>query len=505
MKKNAKYILCGLAGFLINTTLVFAAPSHGISVNRSQIEVGQSVTATVTVKNAAAWNVHIKGTGNTNGCSKNEADASSNGKNTTKSFTVTCSANSTGVIKITYSGDATSEDGSNTNISGSKTITVVAQREKSKNNNLKALSVEGYELTPEFNQDTLEYSTTVPSTVNTVKINATKADNYASVTGTGEFEVVEGPNGFDVVVRSETGAEKVYHINVIVEDLNPIEVKVGGKSYTLVKNSRSLVAPEGYTETTVTINNTEIPAFYNEVTKYTLVGLKDSDGNVSLFIYDEGTYTPYNELKSNSLTIIALDLPKVLKGYIEKTITIGNNKVSALVTKSNSKFAIIYGMNVATGEEGYYKYDLENNTMSRYDDELILLLQGKNQNLSYIVLATSIASAVFFILTLALAVSNGKKKSLMKKIIEAAEEGRTADPIKISKKKAKKEAIKEETVEETPVEEVPAEEPKKKSKGKQKQEVVEEKEEVQEAKEAIDEEETYDLFEDDKKKKKSKK
>ena len=501
--KKISFIIITVICFLTFSLNVNAGVS--VSASKSTITNGSTVTFYVKVTGAASWNIKGSSSGSTSGCKINEVGYTSDAKNTTKTFSATCKATSVGTIGFSATGDYTDENGSNKSVSGTAKVTVVKPRDPDSNNYLSALSVEGYEISPAFNKETLEYNVVVPSTVNEVTINANKASKYATLTGTGTVAVEEGRNEFEVKVVSETEIARVYKVIVTVEDLNPIDVKVGGNSYTLVKNSRSLVAPEGYTETTVTINNTEIPAFYNEVTKYTLVGLKDSDGNVSLFIYEDGTYTPYNELKSNSLTIIALDLPKVLKGYIEKTITIGNNKVSALVTKSNSKFAIIYGMNVATGEEGYYKYDLENNTMSRYDDELILLLQGKNQNLSYIVLATSIASAVFFILTLALAVSNGKKKSLMKKIIEAAEEGRTADPIKISKKKAKKEAIKEETVEETPVEEVPTEEPKKKSKGKQKQEVVEEKEEVQEAKEAIDEEETYDLFEDDKKKKKSKK
>ena len=202
MNKKIKYLSFVILGFLINISVVFAAPSHSISVNKSQVEVGGSVTATVTVKSAAAWNIKVNGTGNTNGCSAQDADASSNGKNTTKTVKVTCSANSTGVIKITYSGDATSEDGTNVNISGSKTVTVVKPRPKSTNNDLKSLSVEGYEITPAFDKNTLEYSVTVPSTVNTVKINATKADNYSSLTGTGEFEVVEGANVFNIVVKS---------------------------------------------------------------------------------------------------------------------------------------------------------------------------------------------------------------------------------------------------------------------------------------------------------------
>ncbi len=478
MKKIIKYLSIAFFGFLLNAIVVLAAPSSSISANKSKIEVGQSVTATVTVKNAAAWNVHINGTGNTNGCSKNEADASSNGKNTTKRFSVTCSANSTGVIKITYSGDATSEDGSNVRLSGSKTITVVAKRPKSTNNNLKGLSVEGYELTPAFNQNTLEYSVSVPSTVNTIKINATKADNYARLAGTGEFEVVEGPNLFNVVVTSETGVEKTYKVNVIVEDKNPIEVKVNGKTYTLVKNAKSLVAPDNFTETTVTIDGIEIPGFYNEKTKYTLVGLKDASGNIGLFVYDNGKYFTYNEIKADATSIVALDVPETLKGYKEKEITIDEFKIKALVTKDDSRFAIVYGVNVVTGDKGYYKYDLDNKTISRYDDEMVLLLQNKNKAISYIMLGACGAAGVFFILTIALAIANKRKKKLIEKVIELNEK-KAEKPVKRVKTPKK------------------VEEPKK--------EIEEVKEEPAKSEEVAEDTEVYDLFGDDKKKKKSKK
>ena len=488
MKKRLSFIAAVALTFIFNISIVLAAPSSSISVNKSKIEVGQSVTATVTVKSAASWNVHINGTGNTNGCSKKEADASSNGKNTTKRFSVTCSANSTGVIKISYSGDATSEDGKNVNISGSKTITVVAKRPKSSNNNLKSLSVEGYELSPAFNQNTLEYSVSVPSTVNSVKINATKADNYSRLSGTGEFEVVEGPNLLNVVVTSETGVEKTYKIKVIVEDKNPIEVKVDGKTYTLVKNAKSLIAPDNYTETKVTINDIEIPAFYNEQTKYTLVGLKDSAGNIGLFVYEDGKYYSYNEISVDALSIVALDVPEVLKGYQKKNITIGDFKVDALVVKANSRFAIIYGVNVATGEKGYYKYDLNSKTISLYDDEMILLLQNKNKTISYIMLGATVTSGIFFILTISLAVANGRKKKLIEKAIMLNE---AKNEKQIKKTKAPK---KEEVKEEKPKREIKPEkeEPKEEIKTPVKEEVSEETE-------------VYDIFADDKKKKKSKK
>ena len=270
--KKIKYFSIFAISLFINVGYVFAAPSHSLSVSRSQIEVGQSVTGTVTVKNVAAWNIRVNGTGNTNGCSTSSADATSNGKNTTKTFKVTCSANSTGVIKISYSGDATSEDGSNTSISGSKTITVVAARPKSTNNYLKSLSIEGGVISPEFSKDNLEYTALFEPGTEKIVINAEKEDGYASISGTGEHAVVEGENKFEVTVTSESGSSRTYILNVTVKEYDPIIVKVDEEEYTVVRKLEELTKPESFTETTITIGEDIIPALYNEVTKKTLVG-----------------------------------------------------------------------------------------------------------------------------------------------------------------------------------------------------------------------------------------
>ena len=72
--------------------------------------------------------------------------------------------------------------------------------------------------------------------------------------------------------------------NVKVTDFDPIEVKVAGKKYTLVKIAKNLEKPDLFDETTITIDGKEIPAFTNDISKYTLVGLKDDSGKISLFI-----------------------------------------------------------------------------------------------------------------------------------------------------------------------------------------------------------------------------
>jgi len=54
--------------------------------------------------------------------------------------------------------------------SQSVTINVVKPREKSTNNNLKSLSVDGYSISPSFNKNTLEYTVNLESNVEKIKI-----------------------------------------------------------------------------------------------------------------------------------------------------------------------------------------------------------------------------------------------------------------------------------------------------------------------------------------------
>ena len=132
--RKINYLLLSLFMFLGSAITVMAAtPSASISVTSTTIENGSSVKATLKLKNAAAWNVKMKCTGATSGNSTQQADASNDGKDGTRTFSLTCKSTSTGIINFVASGDVTSEDGTNKNISSSKSVTVVKPREKSKN------------------------------------------------------------------------------------------------------------------------------------------------------------------------------------------------------------------------------------------------------------------------------------------------------------------------------------------------------------------------------------
>ena len=417
--KKIKLISMTIFTFLLTIFTVNAAGTASISVSNSTIENGKSVTATVTLKNTAAWNVTINSSGATNGCTQKFVGDSGTGNNITKYLSVTCKSSSTGIINFTMSGDITSSDGTNSKISGSKSVTVVTPRAKSTNNKLKSLSVEGYEITPVFDSEVNEYSVTVPSTIEKITINGKKADGYASISGTGEQTVEEGVNVFEIIVTSETGVSNTYKLTVNVEDQNPIEVKIDGKKNTVVKVAKNLVKPELFEETTIKIGEYDIPAFYNEVSNYTLVGLKDESGNIELFVYENGKYLKYNEFISDKLSIVFLDMKKIPTNYKKTTITINEEKVNAYRTTNDDK-ALLYGLNLATGKKNYYTYDNTEKTLQIFDANKYENNIKANKNTMYIIYGLSGCILFSIILIILFAIKSNKLKKILE--IKTAEE-----------------------------------------------------------------------------------
>ena len=434
-----KRIKRGIFGILVSISLmgvVHAAPSYSMSLSATSIEQGSSVTATLTISGVAAWNVSLEGNGSTSGCTQRYADATSNGGNTTKYLTVTCRSTGIGQISFRATGDATSSDGKTSNISAVRVVTVTAPRQRDANNNLKSLSVKGYKLSPEFNADTLEYSVDVPNTVNKVTIEGEKASSYASITGTGEFEVSEGANTFSVIVTSETGNAKEYKINVNVKDENPINLNISNSDYTIVKNVKKIEAPSTYEVTTIKINDIEVPAFYSEVSNFTLVAIKNGKGDLAFAIYDKdkNSYTLYNENKSDQLLLYIMPIDKELEGFTKSTVKI--NDIDYDCVKKDD-LVIVKAMNIVTGKEDYYIYDKELNNYVKYNTNLFDSYNEEIAKYKQVLLYLGIGSIVVIFVLILIILHKPKRKKVNKKVIE----NKDSD---IEVKKIEKESIKEE-------------------------------------------------------------
>ena len=444
MKKIFYLIFVSLC-FFGGVMFVSAAPTYSFYTSSSVISQGSSVTATIQLKSVASWSLTIKSSGATSGCTQSFADATSNANNTTKYLSVTCKATGVGVINFTVTGDATSQDGSTTTINASKSVSVNPPREKDTNNYLKSIGVTGYTLTPEFNKDVMEYNVEVPNTVDKVTLEASPESGYANISGIGEVEVNEGANVFEIKVTSETGAERIYKVNVNVKDENPINVSIGDANYTIMKNVKNVEAPATYEATTVKIEDMDIPAFYSEVTDFTLVAVKNQTGDVSFAIYNEekNTYTLYNENVSDQLYLYILPATEEKEGFVKTTLTINDNTYDVLKSE-NSNTYLVYAMDIYSGEKHYYLYDQKNNSYVLYDEDLFNSFTMEITRYKQVVLAFGGAIIVLLLCIMFLLFKkpkNTKKKAYKDALLKMKEEEKKRKDDDAFKKHTKEDAV----------------------------------------------------------------
>lgn len=431
MKRIKKIFMAMLIGLLFPCIVNAASGSINIA-SSSTVVVGNKVTVTVTISSGTkmgSWQMSLNYDKSylqlTNSTARDGGtfmiDYAEDPGVLKKTYTFTFKTLKSGTTKLSVDGYRAyvSSDLSALSLSANtKQIRIITQAELeasySKNNNLSTLEVEGFTLTPEFKTDILEYSVVVPENTKEVNIKANVQDKRASVNGIGTQAVNPGTNKFSVVVRAQSGAEKTYVINVEVKDENPINVTVNGKNYTVVKIKENLPAASLYTETTININGFEIPAYKNDNTNLVLVGLKAEEGNISLFIYnkDKNEYQEYNEIGVNKITIYPLTSNEEIKGYKKDTITINGVKVDGYYYTKDSDYVIIYGINVETGDKGFYMYDKKMQSLIKYNDEYIIDLNKKIELYSYIIIGFSGVFILMIIIMIALAKKrSGKKKN----------------------------------------------------------------------------------------------
>lgn len=297
--------------------------------------------------------------------------------------------------------------------SSSITIRVNARRQLSTNNNLASLGIDGANLNPEFNSNTLEYAVELEAGTEKINVNASVADGNASVSGTGEKEVTEGDNNIEVVVTAENGATKTYTIKATVKEYNPVKVKIDKEEYTVVRNKKNLTPPNNYEETTLTINDEEIPAYQNKITKYTIIALKDNKGNQNWYVKEKNNYRLYKEYNFSNTILYPLELEEIPSGYSKTSIKYNDERITAYKLKNNSKYALIYAMNIETGKTNIYMYDSKEDTVQIYNDEHINELVSENEFYLKILIGVSAGVVLSIGIIIFLLIKNRKlKKSI---------------------------------------------------------------------------------------------
>lgn len=439
MKKAVKYLSLIICTFIISINYVKAA-SYDVTVTSKTVTVGNSVTLTIKGNDLA-------GRFDLSSSNSSVASLSNNSlfiDNNSASITITAKSVGTTTITITPT-DVTAYD--NNTITGNKTITITVKdkptsnpstggnnsgtttnttptKKKSTNNYLSSLTIEGYTLDKEFKKDETEYSIMVENDVNKIKINAQLDDSSAKVTGIGEVEVKEGINKLEIKVTAENGSTRIYTLNVTVKELNPIEVTINKKKYTIIRKEGELEPPKNYEKSSIKIGEEEVLCYINKNTKNIIIGLTDEKGVSKFYSYNEKTkeYTLYNGYNIGGMNINILEMPEELipKGYIKVSFNYNNNKLDGYqYIKKNqtyaaddkikgSDFYLIYGINEKTGEKVLYVYDKLEGTIQRFNSDLVEAYNDEN-NKYFMYMLISLALLAVSIITLSIVLIKQKK------------------------------------------------------------------------------------------------
>lgn len=439
MKKAVKYLSLIICTFIISINYVKAA-SYDVTVTSKTVTVGNSVTLTIKGNDLAGRFDLSSSNSSVASLSKNSLFIDNN------STSITITAKSVGTATITIiPTDVTAYD--NNTITGNKTITITVKdkptsnpstggnnsgtttnptptKKKSTNNYLSSLTIEGYTLDKEFKKEETEYSIMVENDVNKIKINAQLDDSSAKVTGIGEVEVKEGINKLEIKVTAENGSTRTYTLNVTVKELNPIEVTINKKKYTIIRKEGELEPPENYEKSSIKIGEEEVLCYINKNTKNIIIGLTDEKGVSKFYSYNKETkeYTLYNGYNIGGMNINILEMPEELipKGYIKVSFNYNNNKLDGYqYIKKNqtyaaddkikgSDFYLIYGINEKTGEKVLYVYDKLEGTIQRFNSDLVEAYNDEN-NKYFMYMLISLALLAVSIITLSIVLIKQKK------------------------------------------------------------------------------------------------
>lgn len=411
---------------ILTTTLfcrvpVLAAANISVSVNKSNVKVGDTVTVTLSITSGYGAQGVLKKSSGVLGGSSDEYFTIGAGVGDVQRF----SYKATSVGSCTFSiqeplDDTTDVDGGTPSIGvGSATVTVTSassnndsnsnkdnkdnsgsntgndsnaykdnenkEEKKSSNASLGSLVISAGTLSPEFSAATKDYTATVDHSCSSLAVTANPADSKASVTSvTGNDSLEVGENTVSVVVTAEDGSTSTYNIvvtrraeddpeNADKQD-NWKKFDINGTEWTMVNDIPEDVVPEGFEHSKTVIDGLEYNTLHGTFGDITLVYLQSESGN-GLFVYDAAQNAAYEFVRINSEShFIVVLLPKVddvPEGYNEISLSIeGKGVATAYQTKveksddQTKDFYLVYAMN-DNGESGWYTYDSVDGTYMR--------------------------------------------------------------------------------------------------------------------------------------------
>ena len=373
------------------------------SVSSSSVRIGQSVDVTISVNGSSlsAYTMYISyssdileyaGASGTVGGGGGTLTASGSGPG---SVTISFTAIANGTAYVSTSGDEfydinyevlgvshagvsvtvettenqTTEDKKEGD-SEDKTETTTEEDERSDDCDLASLTISPGELSPSFSPDNTSYTVQLTENDESIAISAITNNEKATTSVSGANSLEKGANFITVTVTAENGAVKVYNLTVMCgEETEDIMLQIQGRNFIVLTEDLP-EAPEGFSETTLKINDKDIPGFTAPNKRLNIICLKNENGDKFWYIYDKdnASFMPYTEVPTEKGRYVIMNKPEsfaVPNGFTNADLKLGTTTYKVYSDGTGSGIYLVYAMNL-NGEAGYYLYDSREGTFMRF-------------------------------------------------------------------------------------------------------------------------------------------
>jgi len=277
--------------------------------------------------------------------------------------------------------------------SGASVVVSVVDKSKSENADLSSLRLSNGTLSPKFSASTTNYTALVANSVTSCSIYANTADDSAKVNIAGNKNFKVGKNTCTVTVTSPSGKTKTYTIVITRGEAGEevdssdtsstdgdnevpstaMDVTVGEENFTVVTDISSVKEYSGFEKSKVTYNDTEVPVLKSTNGDFEVFVLENKETKLTdFYTYDEitNTFALLSYTVSNERLFVFADdeVQHSVNGYYKTYVNLGNTSVKSYVSNQAivSDFYIIYCY--VDGKYGYYSYDSVEETLQRSPD-----------------------------------------------------------------------------------------------------------------------------------------
>ena len=388
----------------------WASASASVSINKSSLSIGETLTVKVTYTNSPnpigavegylSFNSSVlefvSGDGNTNLFSGSKVKMINTGDGSGKSlsFSMSFKCKAAGSSSLSVSGtvlDLETEQGAS--VSTSKSVTVKSSEALSTVATLKSLSGSYGNLTPKFSSNVTSYSVTIPNNITTYTINAVPTHEKAKTEYFGSKDMKVGKNTRSVVVTAEDGVtKKTYTITITRTENSNASSKptsssdISSEEISSEISNEFIIGENKYTVLTEWQVGTKIPVGF-EAIEYSLNGkyiaaLKSIGGTILVYAADESQnecFVIYDENSNIYSDFHAIEYEE--KSYIlterDRTAPVptdffpSKKEIGGVMTDvwMNEKGETLIYATDTDGKFGFFKYDQESGKIEFFSFE----------------------------------------------------------------------------------------------------------------------------------------